>query len=375
MVDPPKGFPVPAAPEACIRYHVNPILSIGEPEIVIEALKRIPFIVSISYTIDEVTEFADILLPEHTELERFDLDVSIRNGLAKKYWELILRQPVVEPVHNTMEIADIFTELADRIGFLDKYNIAVNERLGLIGPYRLEPGRKYTWVEMVDRRCKSFTNGAHDLEWFKKNGAILKAATVEEQYDIHLGMKAQNLRYPIPYMEQVKKTGEELARNLAEVGIHWWPTVEYVPLPIYVPSILEEVSPEYDFYLTLHRALLFTWGANVGIPWLNEVEQHVLGGTDISMNTKAAEAREIKDGDEIWVESEVGKIKSKVKLCQGIRPDTLMITGQFGQWAMPIAKDTGRISQTTLTPIRYSWTDPISGNMQSHVIKVKVYKA
>jgi len=36
-----------------------------------------------------------------------------------------------------------------------------------------------------------------------------------------------------------------------------------------------------------------------------------------------------EEGDESWVESEVGKIKGKVKLVQGIRPNTLALSGQF----------------------------------------------
>ena len=93
------------------------------------------------------------------------------------------------------------------------------------------------------------------------------------------------------------------------------------------------------------------------------------------MNAKAAKARGIKEGDEIWIESPAGKVKQKVKLGQGIRPDCLLISGQFGQWTMPIAKDTGRASFSTLVPLRVDWTDKVTGNQQSLVVKARIYKA
>jgi phenylacetyl-CoA:acceptor oxidoreductase len=374
LVDPPKGLPVPPPPEMWIRYRTNPLLGLGESEIILDAIKKIPFIVSISYVMDEVTEFADIVLPEQIEFERYMPYFNIRNACHKKYFMLALGQPVVTPV-NTMNINDMLIELADRIGMLDEFNELVNQKMSLKDTNKLEPGKKYTWMEITDRLCKSYTNNAYDLEWFKKNGALVRPVDVEEQYDIHLAMKAQKLRYPIPYMEEVKKVGEELTQNLAKVGIDWWPTNEYTALPTYFPSKLDEVPSEYDFYVTTCRAIMFSYGSNMGLPWMNEIAKHVTGVEDILMNADAAEVRGIKEGDEIWVESPVGKVKRKVKLCQGIRPDTLLITGQFGQWAMPIAKDTGRVTLSTLVPIDYSWTDPVIGVQQGLVVKAKVYKA
>jgi phenylacetyl-CoA:acceptor oxidoreductase len=372
LVDPPKNLPIPPSPEAWIVYRSNPLLAIGESGIISSAMKKIPFIVSIAYSIDEVTEFADIVLPEQVELERYTLHYSIRSACHRKYFIIAIDQPVVQ-LPNTMNANDIFTELADRIGILDDYNMNINQRLGLIDPYKLEPGKKYKIEEIVDRQIKSYTNGAYDLEWFKKNGALVRQVPPEVQYGIHLKMKNQKLRYPIPYMERVKKVGEELARNLATKGIDWWPTDGYTPLPKYFPSKLEEVAPEYEFYVTPARGIMLSWGNNVYNPWINELAEHVRGIGYILMNIDAAKAKGIKDGDEIWVESEAGRIKQKVQLCKGIRPDTLVISGQFGQWAMPIAKDTGRVTSNTITPIRIDWTDSVLG-VQQGVIKAKVYK-
>lgn len=282
---------------------------------------------------------------------------------------------MVTPLHNTMDISDICTELAERVGFLSEYNNDVNNLLVLNPPQQLEPDIKYKWVEIVDKHCKSATDGAYNLEWFKKNGYLLRAATVVEQYGVYLSMKEERLRYYLPYAAHVKKAGEELRSNLDKLGIKWWPTAEYVPLPTYFPSIVEEAPPEYDFYVVNYRSMQFTYGSDVDTPWLVEIAKHVWGQDGILLNAEAAKRKGIKDGDEIWVESEVGKVKGKARTCQGIRPDTVGIAGQFGHWATPIAKDLGWPSMTPLIPIRPSWTDHMTSNMQGLVVKAKVYKA
>ncbi len=374
MADPSKGFHMPL-PEVFFHYRCNPLLSIGESAPIEKGLEHVPFTVSVGYVLDEMSDYADIILPEHTELERFEMMPEVRrSAAARRFRGTLLRQPVVKPLYDTRDISDILTELADRIGFLAEYNDAINKILGLAVPDRLAPDKKYAWVDIVDRQCKSHTGGAHDLKWFQENGGYFKPVSAGEHYDVYLGMKEKKLRYQLPYLEDVKRTGEDLAQNLSRVGVDWWPTAEYVALPVYVPPIFEKQGTDFDFYVTTSKSMQFSWGANVDIPWLIELGRQVDGHDYIVMNAGAAALRGIKAGDEVWVESEVGKVKGRVRLAQGIRPDTIAIAGQFGHWAMPVARDSGRTSQTPLLPIRYDWTDTLVGCMQGQVVKARVYK-
>ena len=375
LVNPQKGLPVPSLPEVWLRHCSNPILALGEPKYAIDVLKKIPFTVSISYTMDEITDFADIILPDTLELESYIPYFGNRPACQRKYFVMAWHQPIVEAPQNVWDHSDILTELADKIGFLDEYNEELNKELGIsdASPNRLQAGKKYSWAEIVNRACKFYTNDAYDLEWFKKNSMLVRPVSAKEQYDVHFSMKAKKLRYLIPYMEVVKRAGDELNRNLAQRGIDWWPTDEYTALPTYFPSVLDEVSSEYDFYVVNCRVAPLSWGANVGLPWVNEISAHLKGVGDVLMNAKAAKKRGIEEGDEIWIESPAGKIKQRVKLVQGIRPDCLLISGQFGQYAMPVAKETGRATINTLVSINNDWTDKMTGSQQSLAVKAKVY--
>jgi phenylacetyl-CoA:acceptor oxidoreductase len=352
-------------------------LALGESKYVIEVLKKITFIVSISYTQDEVTDFADIVLPDKLELESYIPYFGTRPACQRKCFVMAWHSPIVEAPPGVWDHADMLTELADRLGFLDEYNAELNRELGLkdTSPNRLMPGKKYSWAEIVNIKCKFYTNDAYDLEWFKKNSMLTRTVSVQEQYDIHFAMKTQKLRYQIPYMEIVRKAGDELTRNLAEHGIDWWPTDEYTALPTYFPSVLDEVPPEYDLYVVNCRVAPLSWGANVGLPWVNEISSQLKGVGEVLMNAKTAKKKGIEEGDSIWIESPAGKVKQRVKLCQGIRPDCLLISGQFGQYAMPVAKEMHRATINTLVSVNDDWTDKFVGNQQSLAVKAKVYKA
>ncbi len=375
LVQPPAGLPLPALPEAYLRFRNNCIISVGQPDMVVAALKKIPFIVSIAYTYDEVTRLADIVLPDLTELERYDLlNADRRLGSGRRMRAIFLRQPVAAPPPNNRDISDILTELADRIGFLQDYNRMINIRFKLVDPWKLKLDQKYEWVEIVDRWCRSATGGEHDLAWFKVHGAVFKPPTVPDQYSVHLKMAGEHIRYPVPYMEVVRTVGQNLAANLAKVGVGWWPTAEYVALPTYVHSVLDTVPPEYDLFVTTCRLPQYANSSNTDCAIHNEVVQQVPGQHRVLMNSQTAENKGIKDGDEVWVESPVGRVKGIVALTGGIRPDTLLMAGQFGQTQTPVARDTGRVSVNSLTPISYEWTDPVTGTMQS-TIKARIYKA
>ncbi len=367
--------PVPAPPEMILRCRTNPVISIGHPKEVSDAIKKVPFTVSIAYVLDEVSELADIVLPDLTDLERYEIMTTGRRSAAKQFNYLTLKQPVAEAPGKAREISNVMTELAARAGFLDEYNASINKLLKLRDQYQLDPGKKYDWPDIVDRWLKSATKGEHGLDWFKEHGAVMKRVPAAEQYEVHLAMTRKRLRYPMPYMEHVKMTGEQLQQKLRAAGVDWWNTSPYTPLPVYIPSKADSWPKEYDMYVTVCRSMLFGQGSNVDIPWLIEVADQSGRDVKILMNRRTALARGIKDGDEVWVESPVGKVKQVAKLTETIRPDTILIGGQFGHWAMPVARDTKRVSEAYLTPVDYENTDPITAGLQGAVIKAKVYKA
>jgi phenylacetyl-CoA:acceptor oxidoreductase len=59
----------------------------------------------------------------------------------------------------------------------------------------------------------------------------------------------------------------------------------------------------------------------------------------------------------VTISTPIRSVHGKAVLRQGIRPDTLLLIGQFDHWATPFAKDSGVPSMNALTPMSLALTD------------------
>jgi anaerobic selenocysteine-containing dehydrogenase len=91
----------------------NPAYSLPHTASVQKAFEKIPFVVSFSSYMDETTALADLVLPNHVFLERYE-DVPAAYGFPKPI--IGLAQPVVEPLYNTQHVGDVVIELAKELG-------------------------------------------------------------------------------------------------------------------------------------------------------------------------------------------------------------------------------------------------------------------
>jgi len=102
------------------------------------------------------------------------------------------------------------------------------------------------------------------------------------------------------------------------------------------------------------------------------VAKHVMGHRAVMMNEEVGRRMGLKEGDEIWIESPIGRVKGRVLLRQGIRPDTLVALQQFGHWVTPVAKDINTPNMNKLVPLTLESTDGTGSG--ADVVKVKVEK-
>jgi phenylacetyl-CoA:acceptor oxidoreductase len=400
MGDPPPKWPEPTPPEVWIVGRSNPAISCWDTDLIVSKLRRFPFVAAFAYTQDETNWFADLLLPDATDLEAYQLFRVGATKYVESYWDhqgVALRQPVVEtPPFDTRDLTDISTELARRLGLLERYNQALNRGVALGVPLRaagydrsLDPATAYASAEIWDRACRaatlSLSDGAeeHDLEWFREHGAFLVPFSRLNWY-LHPEMTRQGLRYELPYQERLKRIGGELANRLHEQDIRWWdPQLEeYQALPPWkdFPRIWEEVArrygknPEdYGLWLLTSRSMQYSWGSQASLPLMADVARHVRGHFGVMLNNAYARELGIADGDEIWVESAIGRQKGHAMLRAGVRRDVVVAVGQFGHWVTPVASDLDMPNLNKLEPIDLSLIDATGSG--SDLIRVKVYRA
>jgi phenylacetyl-CoA:acceptor oxidoreductase len=378
----PDHWPTPTKPELWFCYRTNPAISSWNAPEVAERVAEFPFTVAFAYTHDETNHMADILLPEATDLEGLQIIQVGGTKFIENFWDhhgWAIRQPVADAGVDCRDMTDIATELARRTQLLEPYNEAINRGAAGVAlrgagyDYALPRGEVHDRETIWDRVAQAASHGlsegreVHGLDWFKENGVMLAPFSRGEWY-LYPRLKELGLRFEMPYQERIKRHGTQLAHRLHEIGVAWWDKQlrEYEPLPSYEPfpdiyaNYAREVGRDpndFPLWALTARSMQYSWGANVGIPLINEVAQNIAGHKGVIVHTGTAHKLGIKDGDAVVLESVAGVTRGRAVLRQGIRPDTVLMIGQFDHWATPFAKDLKLPSLNSLTPLALSLTD------------------
>jgi phenylacetyl-CoA:acceptor oxidoreductase len=381
----PEGWnmPQPTAPDVWFVYRSNPAISFWDTATLAETLASFPYTVCFAYTVDETNWFADVLLPEATDLESLQLIKVGGTKFIEQFWEhrgVALRQGAVAPQGDARDFTWISTELARRTGLLEPYTRALNAGTGGVAPlrngaydYSLDPAKEHGVEEIWDAVCRAATahlsagREVHDLAWFKQNGFYTVPMSKLDWY-LTPTMEAHGLRYELPYQERLLRIGRELGNRLHGRGVHWWDRqlAEYSALPQWhdVPGRWERAlqnagarAEDFPLWLLATKSMQYHTGGNAGIALMHEVAQNVRGHSGVIVNADTAARYGIAEGDRVEVRSHIGATYGNAVLAQGIRPDTLVIVGQFDHWATPYARDINMPSVNTIAPMSLELTD------------------
>ena len=394
----PKGLPRVTLPDVWFVYRTNPAISFWDTPAVQRQMARFPFVVAFAFTRDETNHYADILLPEATDLESLQL---IRIGGTKfveQFWNhqgWALRQPAVPPQGEARDFTDIASELAARCGLTREYVTAINR--GVAGvplksahwDHALDPDRGHSRDDIWNAVCKAasaeLTAGAqvHDLDWWKANGFLTKPFPEVDWYLLPTLARA-GLRFELPYQEQLQRVGAELGARLHENDMHWWDhqLEEYRALPKWkdFPGVWEQVirdagrePADFPFWLLTARSMQYAWGGNVGMQMIKEVADNIAGHRGVIINASTARRLGIADGDDVEISAPDRSTRGRAVLREGIRPDTLLAIGQFDHWVTPFAKDFGNASLNTLSTMSIALTDATGSG--ADVVRVAIRAA
>jgi phenylacetyl-CoA:acceptor oxidoreductase len=354
--------------------------------------------VAFAYTRDETNHFADLLLPEATDLESLQL---IRIGGSKfveQFWErqgFALRQPAVAPRGEARDFTVIATELAQRLGLLEKYNAAINRGAagvplkGASWDFSLATNEAHAAERIWEAVCRAASaevsdgRDQHGLDWWRENGLATRPYPRVNWY-LFPELVRQGLRFELPYQERLARVGVELGRRLHEHDMRWWDTQlkEYQALPAckdftapWVAALAKAggAPEEYPFWLLTARSMQYAWGANVGMQLIKEVADNVAGHKGVIVNARTAERLGIADGDAVEIATPGRRVRGRAVLRQGIRPDTLLLLGQFDHWETPFTKDFGVPSLNALATMALDLTDATGSG--ADIVRVSIAPA
>ncbi|MAF49369.1 MAG: molybdopterin-dependent oxidoreductase [Rhodospirillales bacterium] len=377
-------MPEMTAPDIWITFRTNPVVSFWDTDELEKSIVKFPFVAAFSYTHDETNHYADILLPECTDLESTQIIRIGGTSTVEAYWEhqgFCLRQPAVEPLGDVRDMTWIATELAKRSGMLAEYNRAINK--GATGvslrtqnyDFSLDENEPHSVEEIWNAACRSasaeVTGGEHTdgLDYYRDHGFRVSDFAKINWY-LTPELEKQGLRYELPYQERLLRTGRQLGNRLHEKDIDWWDKqlAEYAAIPVWhdIPGIWEKaLEKEYDcdigdypFWAITARSMQYAWGANVGIQMIKEVADNIAGHGGVILNAGRARELGIEDGSLVEIKAPSGNtVRGLAVPRQGIRPDTILMVGQFNHWVTPMAKDFDVPSVNKLIPMLLDLTD------------------
>ncbi|MFQ5851877.1 MAG: molybdopterin-dependent oxidoreductase [Candidatus Binatia bacterium] len=347
----------------------------GDVQAVVDWYRSIDLVVGFAVEINETHELDDIVLPSCTYLEQGSFDDSLVYPMPATAGESIgfcqIQQRVVEPPDGVRSAADVLMEIYQHVGILDEVYHVFNRVKGLKPPYVLERGERYTLDEISDMQAKSMFGEEHGWDWFREHGVLLRARDVQERYPGRF-VKA---RVPV-YLEHFIERGEELAAVLKEMG-HDWDLSDYEPVPDWRPcEPFEQIQRGKIDAIGVNYKLPYTYGSQGNAnPWINELCNKLPHSYGVLINARLAKLKGIMDGDPIWLESPVKKVRALARVTQCVHPEVIGIAGNAGHWAegKPLSMGMG-VNFNGLLPYGAERMDLISTALDQ-CAPLKVYKA
>jgi len=351
----PEKCYLPYKVDAWLSVGGNPIRQNAQPEKYVEGLKKLSFVVTVAFHMDEPAILSDVLLPEHSALERlrvvpFYLQHQSIDDEVSGLKMVQLREPV-PTLFNTKNADDIFMDLADRLGILygegglyDHLNRGLDwvdkeDGLNMNGEWKLDLNRRYTLEEIFDRQVRGWPyGGGKSLKDLREKGYIEYWKPKKEFY-LYYYFPDNQTRHPF-YLMGLKEVGDRLRANLVERKISF-PMIDdmdyifdlYRPIPHWVEtSEFRAPADGYDLWAINWKTPYYANDASnlTGNPWLAEIYAKDPWESVILINAATAAKKRLKDGQTVVVESRYGRIEGRLRVSELFHPDAVGIGGSYG---------------------------------------------
>ncbi len=310
----------------------NLLTTIPGKENTIKAMKNLELLVVVDTMPMEITQYADIILPECTYLERYD---DIRSS-QHRFPNIALRMPAAEPKWESKPGWWMAKELSKRLGLEDYFK---------------------------------WDNVEEQLDWkLQQMGTSLK----EMQ---KIGVKRFDKE-----KELYLADGEEYYFNTDTGKIELYSidleTKGYDPMPKYT----EHKQPEDGFFRLIYgRAPMHTFGRTINNPNLDDLKSE----NKLWLNPKSAKLLDsqfdkgLKNNQEVWLRNQdgvVSKFPIKVRITERIRHDSIYMIHGFGKSNKKLTNAYGKGASDSdlITNIKI---DPIMGGtgMRENFVEILEY--
>jgi anaerobic selenocysteine-containing dehydrogenase len=354
-------------------FSANPDFTLPDRGAFREALKKVPFIVSFSPYQDETSYMADLILPDHTYLEKMD-DVVWPTGLQYPLYGI--SKPVVKPVYATRNSGDVLLQLAKRIGGSvgssfpwKKYDDVLKERAK--GLFDAQAGLVHydgsvpAWKRLLERGSVTPDYKTFDDMWEKMKAGGLWYLPVHAYKNWESLFKTPtgkfeffSTRIELAFYDYALKISEETAlknMGIVEKG-------DTVFMPHYEPALSDADRLAYPLLMMPYEMINLASGWTPNPPYLNKTifdNQLRKDESFAEINPKIASKYGLKEGDRVIIKSPTGTARVRVSLFEGAMPGIVYLPLGFGHTAYD---EFSRGKGVNPNDIIHVGKDPVSGH-------------
>ena len=329
-----KPYPV----EALLVHGTDPVFLLPNGEQFAQALKQVPFVASFSPFMDETAARADLILPDHTDLERWQEATS---PPTFPFSIQSISPPVVEPVHQTRATTDAVLEIARVLGgdvaaalpqstFEEFLRGEADKIFAARAGYIFSTSPEEAWYRLLERSgwwAPTYSTAEQLWQQMREQGGWWEPTYYHGEWNRVLRTPSRRFEF---YSQRVGQWAERNKEAASAAGLEGGKDRLCLPHQPSLPPPMEK----FPLLLLPIEVLPLAGGQGAHLPYMQQIAGlHVFEqwGSWLEINPSTGEELGLADLDWVWVESSRARARVRLRFYQGARPGVVHLPLGYGQ--------------------------------------------
>ncbi len=346
-------------------YEANPAYCLAEPKAYLDAIEKIETVVSFSSYLDETSLHADIILPNHAVLERWD---DFKTPPTSPYAIYGISKPVLKPCKKTEHTGNVLIKIAKALGGEMAKNFPWGDYQGVL-KWRLEGIAQHgTGRILEDGEIDKLIETHASLEPNFKTSEDLWSKLTSGTFWVKLPDLTK-----APTFETPSRKFEFFAQSLRKDKFKKWSDKLFVAS--YFPLQPSGKKDEYPYLLIPYENLQLTCSQVANPPFMTKLlDDTLLKGKNVFVQINPSTARKagVLEGAKVKLETPVGQGVVRVHLSEQIAPGVIALVCGLGHSAFDEYIMSKGVNVNELTEVQI---DPVTGIGTWWATRAKLIKA